>query len=109
MGNQNWKAFYSFLEFISEYVSRVLSVLFKVAFGILILATVLNIFYAGVEGIRFFVDNIPIVNKAVYQAIKDKVESNAPKNEIISTMISEAIVKNVGAMIILGILIALLK
>lgn len=109
MGNQNYKMFFGLGDFIDLYVSRPLSVLFLIAFGVLMIVTVINIFYAGVEATRLVLDRLPILNKTIYAPIREKVESNAPKKEIMETMITEGIAKNVIAMIVLGILIALLR
>lgn len=105
----NFSWFYNFSDFVDMYISRPLSVLFLVAFGILFLVSTINVFYGYVEGIRFPLEHIPIINKGIYKSIREKVESNAEKKDIIDTVINEVVVKNVIALIVLGILIALLK
>ena len=107
--NWNFKWFYGLADFVDLYVSRPLSVAFLIAFGLLIIVSTINIFYANVEPIRIVIDNLPIINRTIYKAIKEKVESNSPKKEITDALITEVIIKNVVAMIVLGILIALLK
>ena len=106
---RNWAMFFRFGEFIDNFVSRPLSVILLILIGLIIIVSTVNIYYAVNEGMRHVIDIVPIINKTIYPHIREKVESNAQKKEIMDIMIQEVIVINVAVLIVLGILIAILK